>query len=192
MISISENGSVSGMTSAQRAEMDKDFAEYDIIRRIERWSIREFMCENASHLTGNVLDYGAGEKPYKYLVRGTYMAWRPNAKMGSVDEDLMQDPAACGSATFDAIMCNQVLQYVPSPQDTLALFNRLLKRDKPLVLTFATNWDEVEESDMWRFTMSGMSTMLSRAGFTDIRHTRRAQVTHDLFKFPLGYGVVAR
>ena len=93
---------------------------------------------------------------------------------------------------FDAVMCNQVVQYVVSTPRTLRDLYHALKLHGYFVMTFATNWDEVEDTDLQRYTRAGMIGLLKNAGFTLVKCERRAEVTHNMFRFPLGYGVVAR
>jgi SAM-dependent methyltransferase len=170
---------IRGMTVDQVAGMNRDFATYDDVRRVERWTIREFMRENAGLLTGRVLDFGAGDQPYRNLAKGEYIPWSPG------------DPQQA-TVAFDAIMCNQVTQYVNGLGRVLRDLYHALKPGGHLVMTFATNWDEVEETDMFRYTRAGMTMLLDQAGFTVVKCERRAEVMHGAFRFPLGYGVVAR
>lgn len=175
-------GNVTGMTPEQLGEMHADFSAYDIIRRVERWSIREFMRENAGVLKGRVLDFGAGTQPYRALLAcSEYVPWSPGQNESVLFE----------SVGFDGVLCNQVLQYVHYPRTTFSHLHELIKPGGHLVLTFPTNWDEVEDNDFWRFTSEGMVFLLKNAGFSVKKIERRAQVQMHNFKFPLGYGVVA-
>lgn len=150
----------------------------DPIRQIERASIRAFMEKHRSYLKGRVMDFGAGQQPYKDLVDGEYVPYEK-------DEPLP-------GGYFDAVMCNQVLQYVVDPLHALQWGIRAaLRVGGALLLTYPTNWDEVEQTDLWRFTEVGMARMLQNAGFTVVAQERRAEVAIGNFKFPLGYGVVA-
>jgi SAM-dependent methyltransferase len=161
------------------------FAGYDRIRQIERESIRVFMERHRSYLRGRVLDYGAGKpgtcrqpQPYRDLVDGEYVPF-------DVDEDLP-------GGEFDTVICTQVLQYVESPIESLLDMHDALKVGGHLVLTYATNWDEVEDADKWRFTGPGIKNLLIRTEFNIVHVERRAEVVINNFRFPLGYGVVAR
>lgn len=185
-VSLDRQGNVTGMTVEQVVEMNRDFAQHDAVRKIERWSIREFMREQsvAGFLKGKVLDYGCGEQPYKGLVNGEYIPYSP---CNDTPQSLTLLYDKC-----DAVMCNQVTQYVDNVPVMLARLHNLLKPEGHLVLTFATNWDEVETGDLHRFTARGMEIMLHNAEFDLLVRARRAEVTHGLFKFPLGYGMVCR
>lgn len=159
------------------------------IRELERKSIRDFVERNKQYLTGRVLDFGAGKpgtcrqpQPYRDLVSGEYV---PVDKGDSIP-----------NVEFDAILCTQVLQYVEDVPHQVFDFSNRLRFGGKLVMTYPTNWDEVEPSDLHRFTKAGMEALLTRseffAGFTIISHERRAEIDLGGFKFPLGYGVVAQ
>lgn len=151
----------------------------DPIRQIERASIRAWMVKHRDLLTGRVLDFGSGDEPYKDLVAGEYV---PHEKDS-------QGP----HGYFDAVICNQVLQYVNDPENVLRwAIAASLKRGGHLLLTYATNWDEVEKEDLWRFTKSGMERLLQKCGFTILAHDLRAKVQFGNFSFPLGYGVLCQ
>lgn len=147
----------------------------DRIRQMELASIRAFMEQNRGLLKGRVLDFGAGRQPYRDLVDGEYVP---------------VDKGQGYEGTFDAIMCNQVLQYVANPKLVLLTFAAALRPGGRLVMTYPTSWDEVEGDDWWRFTKAGMEVYLRVAGFTINVHQRRAEVGIANFTFPLGYGVV--
>lgn len=151
----------------------------DRIRQVERASIRAFMENHRELLRGRVLDFGAGQKPYRELMQGGhYFPFEIN------------DIAGASFGPFDTIMCNQVLQYIENVPELLDGFAEWLVPGGHLVMTYPTNWDEVEHGDLWRFTKVGMDLLLRRAGFAIVEHVRRAEVVIANFKFPLGYGVV--
>jgi SAM-dependent methyltransferase len=184
-ITLHAPGNIIGMTPEQLEGMHIGFAQYDIVRRVERWSIREFMRENKDRLRGTVLDFGAGEEPYRKLVSGKYLTYD---KKHSYHGPHLLEPLL---GVVDCVMCNQVVQYLTDVPHTLHLFADLLRPLGALVMTFPTNWDEVDETDLHRFTASGMRRMLIEAGFSVVKMECRAQVQVGSFKFPLGYGVVA-
>ena len=160
----------------------------DPIRAMERASIRAFMEQHKEKLKERVLDFGSGEQPYRDLIEGDYFPFE-----GS-EIQLLEN-----IAEVDTIMCNQVLQYVDVPDFTLQVFASHLTPGGHLILTYATNWDEVPNDcyhgshcDRWRFTKKGMEDLLARAGFEVLEHQRRCEVRVGAFTFPIGYGVVAR
>jgi SAM-dependent methyltransferase len=174
------------------------------IREMECVSIRRFVESCSEHFTGRVLDYGCGKRPYQDIIEaagGSYFGHDDDTYAGALD--FVRDQKAMGSvyywtgtpfreaAEFDAILCTQVLQYVPDPRILLAAFRYGLKEGGFLAMTYPTSWEDFEEGDLWRFTKQGMTRLLVDAGFVIERHYSRSQVELDGFAFRLGYAVVA-
>lgn len=168
------------------------------VRELERASIRAFVESCADHLTGRVLDFGCGQQPYRDVVEqagGEYVPYDRAAFPANVSgADVGDEPV---NGDFDAVLCNQVAQYWPHPLDTLwrlrsKVFVHGERAPGVLVMTFPTNWDEVEAADLFRYTATGMTHLLRQAGWKVERMERRAEITLGGFRFPLGYGVVAR
>jgi SAM-dependent methyltransferase len=163
-----------------------------LIRDCERVSIRGFMTRHRQYLKGRVLDYGSGKQPYKDLVEGEYVAWDFNPYL----ERTISSPEEL--APYDAVMCNQVLQYVADPQAYIGEFWDILKVGGYLVMTVPANWDEVagDDDDYFRFTKRGIEYLLTEnedfGVFKILHHTLRASISFPGFSFPLGYGVVAQ
>lgn len=177
--------------------------KFDPIRISDIASIRYFVGTYAHWLTGKVLDFGAGvegscrePQPFRALLpAGLYVpadieeipAGDPAVRETLLHERLME------LAPFDAILCTQVLHYL---EDGGALqirrFRALSRPGTALVMTYATNWDEVERVDSLRCTKAHMERMLRAAGFEIVDHRRRNAVIIGNFRFPIGYGVFAR
>jgi SAM-dependent methyltransferase len=147
------------------------------------------------HLHGRVVDYGCGKQPYRDLIESFEAQYVPY--------DDPEFPASCAEEryseadwswdSFDAAVCTQVIQYVPSPSQLIIdLAILLTPRKGTLLITYPTNWDEVEGEDLQRFTAAGIERLLKREGFIILEHERRAEVDCGGFRFPLGGGVVAR
>jgi hypothetical protein len=152
----------------------------DPIRDLAGASVRVFMEQHQQYLSGRVLDFGAGRQPYRDLVDGEYIPvekGRPSP-----------DTADC----IDTVMCNQVMQYVREPFQTLHAFAYWLKIGGHLVMTYPTCWQDEGRGDLWRFTKAGMGCLLDEAGFSVVLQELLAEVEIGTFKFPLGYGVIAR
>lgn len=157
----------------------------DTVRHLERDSIQQFMTEHQHLLIDQVLDYGCGKCPYQHLVKGTYHPF-----------DIAAPSRPVQHLRYSAIMFNQVAQYIP-PGKLLELFYRFehwLGVGGHLVMTYATNWAEVEASDLVRYTKAGMEHMMLTGApcLQIIEHVKRAEIDLNGFKLPLGYGLVAR
>lgn len=162
------------------------------IRVHQREHIARFISDYGDLLTGTVLDYGCGDSPYREFVRGTYVGWNRASYPGTphrVDAG-PDDPLEDGS--WNAILCTQVLQYVPEVPGLLQRFRHALLPGGHLVLTFATNWPEIEPEDLHRFTLTGMTELLAAAGFTTTHSRELAHVGIGKFVLALGYGMIAK
>lgn len=180
------------------------------LRELESASIRAFVQSAADegYLSGRVLDYGCGRQPYRDIVEaagGEYLPFdRVDFPASCAEQDWGDDDAEIGP--LDAILCTQVIQYIEDPFALLQRMPSLLGGLRHvdlgggcLVMTYPTNWPEVEREDLHRFTKAGMERLLTEAGFTIVRHERRAwalMVASDVGdaneRIALGYGVIAR
>lgn len=155
------------------------------------------MAAEGGYLSGRVLDFGCGKQPYRDIVEvvgGEYVGFDRASFPANVSGEDIGD--AYGE-DLDAILCTQVLQYVPYPRDILwhwrSVLCDLAGRPKGhIVVTYPTHWPEVEPEDLHRFTKTGMERMLSDTGFTIIEHAFRHGFQHNGVSFVCGYGVIAR
>ena len=170
------------------------FWNNDTVREAERESIRTFVESCSEHLTGRVLDVGCGRQPYRAVVEkagGDYRGYDRAGYPGNVSG--RNHGAFWGGEEWDAILCTQVLQYVPDPLALLADFREVLApRHGHLILTYVTNWAEVEPTDLHRHTRAGMGLYLAEAGFEVLRNESRAAIDLGGFLLSLGGGALAR
>ncbi len=122
-------------------------------------------------LTGEVLDVGCGHKPYRALV--------PAARYVGLDIDnaftrrvgaaeVFYDGGAfpLPDASFDAVLCSQVLEHVFTPEKFLGEIRRVLRPGGVLLLAVPFLWDEHEQpQDFGRYSSFGLRALLERNGF---------------------------
>jgi hypothetical protein len=166
------------------------------IIKTEKESIQHFVSIHSRVLVGYVLDFGCGQQPYRQIVvdaGGSYHGYdRTNHPAAVCDRDYFNgDPLFY---KWDSILCTQVIQYVPDPQEMLRLFHAaLLDRNGHLVITGPTCWREIEPESLWFFTQTGIRTLLERAGFDVLELCSRASITPEPgFTFSFGWGAVAQ
>lgn len=181
------------------------------LRDLERDSIRAFVQQAASegYLSGRVLDYGCGQQPYRDIVEAAGGEYSPFDRLDHPANVSGRDYGgdADWHGSYDAVLCTQVVQYVADVPDFFSEIRYALdnvNRSRWLVLTYPTNWPEVEPEDLHRFTKAGMERLLTEAGFTIVMHQRRGDpklmVCHEEIlgrrvwasEYTLGYGVVAK
>jgi SAM-dependent methyltransferase len=167
----------------------------DELTRIENESILAFLHSVADegYLRGRVLDYGCGRAPYRRLVEehgGEWFGYDDPKYPDSMASRYVGDWSQ--TETYNAILCTQVLQFVPDIPELLRRLHGLLRPDGDLVMTYTTNWPEVNAGDLHRHTRAGMAALLDAAGFSVLRHDRRATIHAHEYEWPFGYGVVAK
>jgi SAM-dependent methyltransferase len=132
----------------------------------------------APYLSGRLLDVGCGRKPYeRYFHVDEYVGLDIDSErsrsVGVADYFYDGHRFPFGDATFDAILCNQVLEHVFNPDEFLGEMHRVLRRGGGVVLTIPFVWDEHEQPyDYARYSSFGLRALFQRHGFT-IEHHRR-------------------
>ena len=124
-----------------------------------------------AELTGEVLDVGCGCKPYRALVpakkyTGLDVDTPFTRQVGAAD--LFYDGGAfpCADASYDAVLCSQVLEHVFHPEFFLGEIRRVLRPGGRLVVAVPFLWDEHEQPhDFGRYSSFGLRALLERAGF---------------------------
>lgn len=115
-----------------------------------------------------VLDVGCGHKPYRGCFGSAHYLG-----MDRTTED--SSPNLLGSAcripirtgAVDIILCTQVIEHVPEPDEMLGEFHRVLRSGGSLILTGPMYWPLHEEPlDFYRFTKYGFVHLLKKAGFS--------------------------
>ncbi len=123
----------------------------------------------AGHLRGRVLNAGCGDRDISGLLKGWQAASVDNCDIqtsipGAFLCDLEAIPRPDGS--YDAILCNAVLEHVPNPEQVMAEFHRLLAPGGSLVVSvpFLQPFHPTP-FDFRRYTRSGLEQLGRRAGF---------------------------
>lgn len=164
------------------------------IRIEQRRKIEHFLSCCGGHFSGRyVLDYGCGKAPYREIVErngGNWAGWDHVEYPGNVSGrniGASVNPLQVGPRV-DVVLSTQMLQYVPDPHRLLLEMRG--KSDK-LIMTYATNWPEIEPWDLHRFTRGGMEHLLRTAGWNATVHEPLGEFRQEDFVMVLGYGVIA-
>ncbi len=141
----------------------------------ERASISKFIEEVAQLIEpgAKVLDAGAGRCPYKsYFSHAVYEStdFSATVEAGAMDLhtfecDLHNIPREV--ATYDAVICTQVLEHVEYPQKVVQELSRVLKPGGILALTAPQQWKvHGEPYHYFNFTKYGLASLFKNAGLT--------------------------
>lgn len=144
-------------------------------------------------LQGRLLDVGCGTKPYRSL-------FEVNEYVGlEIDSDAARRRGVADAyydghrfpfekESFDAILCNQVLEHVFNPEDFMEELRRVLRPGGRVLLTVPFVWDEHEQPwDYARYTSFGLSAMFEKHGFVVRRHDKLLDDASALFQLANAY-----
>jgi SAM-dependent methyltransferase len=127
---------------------------------------------------GDVLDVGCGRKPYRHWTRAAKYVGididTPVTRMLAA-ADVLYDGKTIPfrDASFDAVICSQVLEHVFWPDSFLGELNRVLRPGGRLVITVPFVWDEHEQPwDFARYSSFGLRSILETAGFEIVSHDK--------------------
>lgn len=116
---------------------------------------------------GRVLDIGAERQPFRpYLpVDATYIALDVVATPGlHVVGSALSLPFPADA--FDGIICTEVLEHVPEPEQALREMYRVLRDGGRLYVTVPMTWGlHYVPHDYFRFTRFGIAHLLRKVGF---------------------------
>lgn len=122
-----------------------------------------------------ILDAGAGDAPYRELfAHADYKTtdWTESVHEGARRADIVAslDALPVPDASFDVVLCTQVLEHVPEPAAVLAELRRVLRPGGALWLTVPFVGELHEEPhDHFRYTSHGLRGLCERAGFGEVR-----------------------
>lgn len=158
-----------------------------------RRGLRDGLGEFLPGLTGDVLDVGCGRKPYQDLTRATRYVGvdidSPATRALSLADfyyDGRKLPFA--DASFDAVLCSQVLEHVFTPAEFLAEIHRVLRPGGQLLLATPLAWDEHEQpQDFARYSSFGLRDLVARAGFEIIAQRKTCADLRAIVQLASGY-----
>jgi len=138
---------------------------------LARRGLHSGIARCASKVSGRLLDVGCGQKPYAHLFDvEEYVGLEidtPDSRARK-KADYFYDGARFPfpDASFDCLLCNQVLEHVFEPDLFLSEIHRVLKPGGQLLLSVPFVWDEHEQPrDYARYTSFGLRHLLDVGGF---------------------------
>lgn len=151
------------------------------------------MTEFAPALSGRLLDVGCGSKPYRPLFKvDEYVGLDIDSETSRLRgvADYLYDGKAFPfeDASFDAVLCNQVLEHVFNPDEFLSEIRRVLKPGGKLLLTVPFVWDEHEQPyDFARYSTFGLRALFEKQGLRIVEHKKLGADTSILFQLANAY-----
>lgn len=150
---------------------------------------------NSKYLTGKVLDFGCGTKPYKkyfnnvkeyigvdYQIEGRYDTQK--------EVDVFYDGKSIpfNNETFDSLLCTEVLEHVFNVEELLLELNRVLKTNGYALITTPFMWEEHEMPyDFARYTTPALLHLYKKSGFEIVNHNKTGNSLRVIYQFRLNY-----
>jgi SAM-dependent methyltransferase len=138
------------------------FPDWLVLRELSRDVARAL----DAHARGRLLDVGCGEKPYAGLA-GNVAQWVgfDHPSNASADVRGHAESMPFDDASFDTVLCTQVIEHVPEPRAVLAECARVLRPGGTLIVSAPQYW-EVHEAphDYYRFTPIGLEHLIRGCG----------------------------
>ncbi len=126
-----------------------DFFEKTYHRNI----LENFLKENASLISGDILDIGSKNRRYDYLFKGNVTAIDiiPNKEMRVIKGDV-EKGLNFKSESFDSVTCTEVLEYLSDYQTAIGEIHRVLKPGGRAIISVPFMY--ADHQDKKRFTES--------------------------------------
>jgi len=141
------------------------------------------------HLSGKMLDFGCGNKPYKDTVNVDEHIGLDIEESGhdgsNYDIDVFWDGKTIPfeDGHFDCVLTSEVLEHIFEPDAALKEIHRVCKVGGKLLLTVPFTWNEHEVPyDYGRYTSFGLKHILDKHGFEIIHHTKTTNFVETVFQ----------
>lgn len=161
--------------------------------------IRHNLCKNikyfAGKLSGKLLDFGCGSKPYKQYFKNytEYVGCDIEVSGHSHEEeniDVYYDGKTLPfeNETFDSIFSSEVFEHIFNLEPIIQELNRVLRIDGDMLITVPFVWNEHEVPyDFGRYTSFGLTDLLERNGFKVIELRKSTSYIEVLFQMYIEY-----
>lgn len=145
------------------------FPDWLEIHEIVR-TVRGFL---SMYARGALLDVGCGEKPFFSYRPSAIVEWIGLDTPGNPHAELhgFADAIPATDASFDTVICTQVMEHVADPSKALAEIFRVMTPGGHLLITAPQFWPVHEAPyDFYRYTPYGLKHLLENAGFEIVDH----------------------
>ncbi|WP_052476695.1 class I SAM-dependent methyltransferase [Nonlabens marinus] len=145
--------------------------------------------KNANALSGTLLDFGCGSKPYRKLFNvneyvGLDIKESGNHKTNK-EVDVYYDGITIpfDSHVFDSIFSSEVFEHVFNLDEVMKEINRVCKMEGKLLITVPFVWDEHEiPYDFGRYTSYGIKHVLEKNGFEVLNLEKSTTFVQTIFQ----------
>jgi SAM-dependent methyltransferase len=154
-----------------------------------RNGLRKKIGSFAGSMTGKMMDFGCGTKPYKSLFHPEEYVGVDYYNEGHPHDNEQIDVFYDGKkiplpdAYFDSVLSSEVFEHVFNLNEILQEINRVMKKDGRLLLTCPFVWNEHEvPNDYARYTRFALRDLLSKNGFEVIEISKTGNFITTIFQ----------
>ncbi|MEO6613346.1 MAG: methyltransferase domain-containing protein [Chitinophagaceae bacterium] len=140
------------------------------------------ITKHASSLSGVLLDFGCGSKPYRPIIKvDKYIGLdfeNPGHNHANEDIDVYYDGKSIPFADnyFDSVLCSEVFEHLFDLESTLKELNRVLKKGGKMLVTCPFVWGEHEMPyDYARYTVFALQDLFKKNGFQVIEFEKQGK-----------------
>ena len=151
----------------ERLQPKRTSTTYAVRRPLVEWLRQRAGPAECEHDGLRILDVGCGARPYESLFTradskyiGCDVPENPLADVHGLVDDLPVE-----DASFDLVLCTQVLEHVPDPAGAVRELRRVLRPGgRALVTTHGVAVFHPNPDDLWRWTHSGLEHLFRDNG----------------------------
>ena len=136
------------------------------------YTAKNLLEDSGKHLTGKVIDYGAGTCRLKKLILKNADEYFGFDKIDNKNLDAIGDvlDSKLPDNTFDNAICIQVIEHIRNPYKLVSELHRILKPNGHCIITapFLAPFHP-DPIDNFRFTKEGLSAIAEDCGFQVIK-----------------------
>jgi SAM-dependent methyltransferase len=154
-----------------------------------RKNILDAIKENAHYLSGIMMDFGCGSKPYKSFFHiDQYIGVDFNGdghdhSNENIDVYYNGKTIPFDNNYFDSILCSEVFEHLFNIDEILPELNRVLKIRGMILITCPFIWNEHEvPNDYCRYTSYGITHLLKINGFKIVKVWKKGTFIEVLFQ----------
>lgn len=161
------------------------FNPFFLIRR----ALFKEIKKQAPLLSGKLMDFGCGRKPYENLftvseyIGVDIQTTGHDHRNSRIDVFYDGNTVPFPDATFDAIFCSEVLEHIFNPDEILQELQRVLKPGGSILLTVPFCWNEHEVPyDYGRYSSFGIAHLMEKNGFKIRKNIKTGNFVLTLFQ----------
>ena len=153
------------------------------------------VSQYALRLTGKLLDFGCGSKPYKSLFKNAteyigldYEGEGHSHRNEEVDVFYDGKTIPFPDNSFDCVFSSEVMEHIFNPDQILPELNRVMKNGAIMLITCPFAWPEHEVPvDYARYTRFALRHLLEKHGFTILAQDKSGDFTLALYQMKMVY-----